>query len=327
MLPAAISSDIDTLHSIYKGHGLRCPTYTFAEFEMGLENFARFLEPFGIKATLFMVGHDFLQPQNHSPIRAMVKAGHEIANHTHTHAQGFRFLTPEQKETEIAGMETVCEQVTGQRPVGFRSPGWNISDDTLSILKRRGYLYDSSVFPTTLMPLLKLLHWRTTRSRQGGERTTLGHLKYMLAPTSPYPTGQGSLGKRGQGGIIEFPITVVPVIRLPFFATFLLATGLELFNLSYRTLKALKRPIQFQFHLSDFVDYSHPDLAGQVPLVGQGVYVPQALRIPLNQKIELFRQALDIIVQDYSFNTLKQWGLRYESSSMMGEGAVVDTSG
>jgi predicted deacetylase len=311
MLEGAISCDVDTLASIYKGYGLRRPGgYTYVEFRMGLENFCRFLQPFGIKATLFMVGMDFHQPQNIPYIKAVIAEGHEIANHTLTHAQGFQLLSPEAKEAEIAGMEEICQQVTGKRPVGFRAPGWNISDDALPILRRRGCLYDSSVFPTLLMPLLKFLHWRSMSSRSGGDRTTMGHLKYMMAPVTPYRTTQRSLAEKGQCGIIEFPITVTPVTRLPFFATFLLVTGLDLFRMCYQALKGLGRPIQFQFHLSDFVDYSHPELANQVP-DSNGVYVPQALRTPLRKKWDLFQRALSLIAEDYTFSTLASWAKKF----------------
>ncbi len=76
MLQAAITSDIDTLASIYKGRGCRRPCgYTYTEFRMGLENFMRFLEPYRVKTTMFMVGNDFLNENNHAAIRAV---GHII---------------------------------------------------------------------------------------------------------------------------------------------------------------------------------------------------------------------------------------------------------
>lgn len=310
MPDGAISCDIDTLASIYKGYGLRrSGGYTYAEFRMGLENFCRFLEPFHIKATLFMVGKDFHQPQNIPYIKSVFAEGHEIANHTLTHAQGFKLLSLREKEAEIAGMEEICQQVTGKRPVGFRSPGWNISDDALPILKRRGYMYDSSVFPSSLNPLFKFLHWRTMHGRSGGDRTTMGQLRYMLAPAQPYRTTHGSLGRRGDDNLLEFPLTVVPLVRLPFFATFLLATGLQLFKISYEILKLLHRSIQFQFHLSDFVDYDHPELKEQIPR-GNGVYVPQALRTPLKKKWDMFGRALEIMAKDYRFVTLEEWARR-----------------
>ena len=305
---AAVTSDVDTLEAIYKGQGCRrTGGYTHAEMRMGLERFQRFLEPYHAQATLFMVGSDFRHAENHDAIRSIAAAGHEIANHTYSHAQGFRDLTPAQKEEELAGMEEWCQKVTGRLPVGFRSPGWNIGDDALSVLLRRGYRYDSSIFPTVLMPVLKILHWYSMRSRQGAQRTTMGHLWYMLAPTVPYRTSRRSLGRRGRDGLIEFPITVTPLLRLPFYATFLVSTGMGLFQVSRRLLRLFKRPVQFQFHLSDFVDYSHPDLAGQVPEDGQGLYVPHALRMKLDHKLALFHRVMDDLAEDYCFLTLEAW--------------------
>lgn len=308
MFRAAISSDIDTLQSIYGGRGCRRPSgYSFAEFRIGLENFNQFLDRFGIKVTLFMVGEDLQRPSDHDVVRAVAAAGHEIANHTLTHSQGFRMLSARDKEVEIAGMEDACVAVVGRRPMGFRSPGWNMSDDAIPILQRRGYLYDSSVHPMSLTPLFKLLHWWHTPGRTGGDRTTLGQLAYMFAPLRPYRTGPDRLARRGAGGLIELPLTVVPVIRFPFWATLLLATGFELFAQCYRILRSLEWPIQYQFHLSDFVDYGHPDLIDQVPNPRDGVYVPKALRTPLAAKLALFERAVALIAADYDFVTLEQW--------------------
>jgi hypothetical protein len=260
-----------------------------------------------------MVGNDFKYPANHDAIREVAARGHEIANHTMTHFQGFRFLSPTEKESEIAGMEEICAHVIGQRPCGFRAPGWNIGDDALTILMRRGYLYDSSVHPTSFMPLLKFLHWRTMSSRSRAERTTMGHLKYMFAPIKPYRTDMTSFSQKGSDGIMEFPLTVMPFVRLPFFATFLLATGLNLFKVTFNLMKSMGCPLQFQFHLSDFVDYGHPELVDQVP-DGKGVYVPQALGTSMKEKMSIFQKAMDVIAEGYSFITLEEWAQNHEAA-------------
>lgn len=307
-LPAAVSVDVDTLASIYKGQGCRRPGgYTYAEMRMGLENLSRFLETYGIRATLFMVGNDMQIPRNHDAIRAMNTAGHEIANHTLSHAQGFRLLPSREKEVEIAGMEKICEEVIGSRPVGFRSPGWNIGDDAIAILLRRGYTYDSSINPTIVTPLLKVLHWHAMRSRNRQERTTMGHLHYMCAPARPYRSSADNLGRRGENGIVEIPVTVTPFFRLPFWATFFLAAGEGYFHACFRFLKWNRWPVHLLFHLSDFVDYSHPDLVDQIPDPGEGTYVPQALRLPLSEKLPLFQKVMDTMAEDYSYFTLRAW--------------------
>ena len=308
---AGISSDIDTLQSIYGGIGCRRPGgYSHVEFELGLERFARFLERYDAPATLFMVGADFDRPRHAGLIRDVADAGHEIANHTMSHSQGFRCLGVEEKEAAIAGMEQRCLAVTGRRPVGFRSPGWNVSDDALPILRRRGYRYDASVFPTSAMPALKAAHWRATSGRTGGDRSTMGLWRYMGAPTEPYLVDDG-LGRSRRGAVgeaeqpfVEIPVTVTPVLRLPFFATWLVATGLALFQRSYEALLRRGRFVQFQFHLSDFVDYGRPELADQVPRAGDGVYVPAALRMSLADKLDLFTRAMDRIAADHDFETL-----------------------
>ena len=153
-------------------------------------------------------------------------------------------------------------------------------------------------------------------SRNGGERTTLGHLRYMFAPIEPYFTADESLGRRGNSNFVEFPVTVLPFFRLPFFATFTLATGLALFKASYNLLKSLSVPIQYQFHLSDFVDYTHPDFANQVPPDREGQYVPYALRLPLEQKLAFFTEVMETLACGYRFITLAEW-------SMLGKEAFI----
>jgi hypothetical protein len=210
-------------------------------------------------------------------------------------------------EAEIAGMEQACRDLIGRGPVGFRSPGWNIGDQAAAILKRRGYSYDSSLHPTSLMPVFKFLHWWNTKNRTGGDRTTMGQLNYMLSPLRPYRCSAASLSSRGSDGIVEVPVTVVPFVRMPFWATFLLSSGLGVFKASLEVLKAARMPVQFQFHLSDFVDFNDRELVDQVPRAGDGVYVPQALWTPLERKRELFAQALDLLADHYEFTTLDQW--------------------
>ena len=47
-------------------------------------------------------------------------------------------------------------------------------------------------------------------------------------------------------------------------------------------------------------------IANQLPANG-GVYVPQALRMPLEEKMILFEKVMNTIAEDYSFKTLEEW--------------------
>ena len=310
---ASISIDVDSLSSIYKGQGLRRPGgYTSIELRTGLETIQQFFEGYGIKTTLFMVGNDLLDQTNHAAICSIIQNGHEPANHSMTHPQGFRWLSPEEKGKEIAAMGKICEEVTGIQPIGFRSPGWNIDDNTLPILKQMGYAYDSSVFPTFLMPLMKFMHWASMSGQVRSNRTTMGMWRYMTAPLIPYRTNQLSFAQKGNDGIIEFPVSVTPLMRIPFFATLLLFTGNRFYQALYRNIKQSGLSIHFQMHLSDFVDYSLPELENQMPSTHQGAYIPQALGTPLKKKLEVFNKMFDLMIADYEFITLGEWLIRLQ---------------
>jgi len=312
--PAAVSIDVDTLSSIYKGQGLkRAAGYTFIELRTGLENIQQFFESYHIKTTLFMVGNDFLLPTNQAAIQSIIKDGHEPANHSMTHPQGFRWLDPDQKKNEIRSMGDICQSVTGIRPIGFRSPGWNIDDSAIPLLKELGYRYDSSVFPTTLMPLMKFAHWASMSGQAKPNRTTMGMWRYMAAPITPYQTSQASFSNKGESGLVEFPVSVTPFLRLPFVATLLLKVGIKFYKAFYESIKREELPVHFQMHLSDFVDYSLPELQDQIPPTREGVYVPQALTTPLIKKLEAFGKMVDLMALDYDFITLNVWSERLMS--------------
>lgn len=307
-LPAVVSIDVDTLASIYKGTGCqRRGGYSYAELQIGLKNIIQFFAAYECPLTLFMVGSDFQHAQNIQPAKELLSAGHEIGNHSMHHEQGFRFLTPKQKKAEIAEMETICLEKVGVKPVGFRAPGWNIADDALPILKELGYCYDSSVFPTFFMPALKGSHWLSMRSKPRLDRSTMGQNSYMHAPITPYRTAAAKLGMRGENGVVEFPITVSPGIRFPFTATFYLLFGERIYANILAGLIRRDLPLHFQFHLSDFVDYTTNEFADQMPANRQGVYIPQALQLSLDAKIAAFQKIMDKIAAHYTFTRMDRW--------------------
>ena len=311
----SISIDVDSLSSIYKGQGCKRPGgYTFIEYRTGLKNLAEFFSRYKIKTTLFMVGNDFLYEKNHASIKTIANHGHEIANHSMTHPQGFRWLSIKEKEFELVSMSDICHDVLGQRPIGFRAPGWNIDDTTLPLLNKLKYTYDSSVFPTLLMPVMKFAHWSSMSKQKKADRTTMGQIMYLFSPLRPYNVSNHSFGKRGNNSLIEFPISVSPILRIPFFATLLLFSGIGVYKKLYRSIRRKGLPVHFQMHLSDFIDYSIPELKDQMPEINTGAYLPQSLNTPINRKLDLFQEMIELIAQDYNFITLNQWANKIRSA-------------
>jgi len=292
------TADVDTLQSLYKGRGRKGSGSHCAEFRMGLQTMRDLAKKYGFRWTLFVTGDDLCFDENLNSIKKILSDGHEIACHTMTHPQGFRFLSPGEKDRELKEFDRMVRDRLGVKSVGFRSPGWNISDDMTGLLKQNGYRYDASVFPTWIAPGLKFLHWIKTRACAKRDRTTLGHWFYALAPSGPYRTQPDHLSRRGDGAIWEYPMTVTPCLRLPFYATYHLTLGYRSFERGLQSLlQAKRRYIQYTFHLSDFVDYSDPIFSGQLPAGGEGFYVSKTFRVPLSEKMALWEKIFSSLLK------------------------------
>ncbi len=63
--------------------------------------------------------------------------------------------------TRSRNAEAAIDAATGQRPVGFRGPGYSWSPTLLEVLVDRGYLYDASTLPTYLGPLARAYYFAT----------------------------------------------------------------------------------------------------------------------------------------------------------------------
>jgi peptidoglycan/xylan/chitin deacetylase (PgdA/CDA1 family) len=69
---------------------------------------------------------------------------HEIGVHGWIHETNATL--PRDEEARLLGkaVERMTE-LTGRRPVGYRAPSWNFSENTLELLREMGFLYDSSL--------------------------------------------------------------------------------------------------------------------------------------------------------------------------------------
>ena len=303
MKVCSVTVDVDCLRSNFKGFGLRKNSYSFKEFEIGIENLLAFFSCFNIRATFFFVAQDLEIKTNADIIKSVIAEGHEIASHSYSHPQGFRLLSIEEKAYELKKSKEILENISGQSVIGFRAPGWNISDDTLPILRGLGYKYDSSVFPTSISILLKALHYYAMRKRDLLTRTTLGEFYYLLSPSYPYHTDERRLGKQGNSDFVEFPVQVAGFLRLPFFATFHLSYP-SCIEMEYKDIKN-RRIINYQMHLSDFVDYTVKEFSHEVPQQ-VGSYLPVALKLTLVEKMKIWNKVFRIITEDCDYLPLKE---------------------
>ncbi len=75
---------------------------------------------------------------NWRQIKELDRMGFEIANHTKSHPQLSK-LTPEEIDAQITYIEHKCDSMQIGKPVTFAYPGYDLNQDVLDILLKRGY--------------------------------------------------------------------------------------------------------------------------------------------------------------------------------------------
>jgi peptidoglycan/xylan/chitin deacetylase (PgdA/CDA1 family) len=107
----------------------------------GLPRILALLARHGIPATFFVPGYTAeLHPDAVTDILA---AGHEIAHHGYLHLRNDLVSAAEQR-TEIERGLAALAAAGAPPPSGYRSPAWEMTPETLSLLVEHGFQYDSS---------------------------------------------------------------------------------------------------------------------------------------------------------------------------------------
>ena len=97
----------------------------------------------GIPSTFFFPAWSLkLAPSQAGVIQA--SGIHEIAVHGWIHERNSELDAETEERLLVAAIEEVTE-LTGEKPVGYRAPSWNFSPNTLDIVRRLGFLYESSL--------------------------------------------------------------------------------------------------------------------------------------------------------------------------------------
>src|SRR5689334_12988570 len=76
--------------------------------------------------------------------RRLVAEGHEIGIHGWIHELNSTLPYEVERDLMLRARDTL-EKVSGQRPVGIRTPSWDFSPSTLKIICEMGLAYDSSL--------------------------------------------------------------------------------------------------------------------------------------------------------------------------------------
>ncbi len=221
-----VSIDLDELRHYRAIHGLpgsRGPgsvvlsAREFPVYEVALPRLLTWARALEVPLTLFAVGADMAHGPAADALRGASREGHEIGNHTLDHRYDLIRLPRAEIARQISVGCDVLERATGQRPRGFRAPGYTLSDEVLDAVEASGAEYDASVFPCPSYFAAKLAVM--TKRAAGGRRSgaIVGDPRALTAPRAPYRRGP-RYHERG-GGLRMLPVQVTRGARLPFIGT------------------------------------------------------------------------------------------------------------
>ncbi len=109
----------------------------------------RLLSQTQTRATFFVLG--WVAERKPSLVKEIAAEGHEIASHGYGHELLYH-LTPEEFHSDGKRAKEILESIIGKPVLGYRAPSFSITLKSVwavDILKDLGFLYDSSIFPTS----------------------------------------------------------------------------------------------------------------------------------------------------------------------------------
>lgn len=308
-----LSIDLDGLGCYHEIHGLPEPADPTAIYRVALPRFRAFCRELGARATLFVIASDLDHPEVVDALREAVDEGHEVASHTMRHPYNLREWSERSVAAEIIAAEDAIEAAVGTRPVGFRTPGYNVDTRILRILAERGYRYDSSVFPCPPYYLAKgaVMAVMAAVGRPSGSSMT--HPAALRAPLQPYRPSRYDFSRPGDRKhslpLWEIPVGVTPWTRVPVIGTSIGGLPPVGARALGRSFKAGQRTLQVEFHGVDFMDRNDsgvlPSLAARQP----------DLRRAWTKKRDSYLAFFDVVARGASMITLAELADRLDAEA------------
>jgi len=108
----------------------------------GLPRILRLLNKHELKACFFIPGE--VAEKYPESVKAIQSQDHEIGHHGYSHRNPANCSLSEERHELERGFE-VLNRLTGKRPLGYRAPAADMSENTYSLLAEFGLLYDSTM--------------------------------------------------------------------------------------------------------------------------------------------------------------------------------------
>jgi len=304
---ASFNIDIDPIDCYYSIHGIKPQRSDVDDiWSKGVVRFLELLKKKNIKATFFVTASDFIE-NNREILKRIVEEGHEIGNHTYSHDYRFTLMEKDAVIDEIQKNHQFIKDVTGFNCVGFRSPGYNISPEVISYLKDKGYIYDSSFFPSPMYYFAKWLIIKIKRIRGRKSKSIIYSIMDCFGKKKPYQIGEKVRKEETESPLTELPITTVTPIGLPLIGTSVIVFPRFLYRVMLKL--SLKREyINFEAHGIDLCQTKDSEKLEKLK-----TYQPD-LKYDLDRKTARFEELIDFYLSNgYKFTKLDEIAHTYKA--------------
>jgi len=309
---AGISLDLDNQWSYMKIHGDegwdKYPSY----FDIFIPHILNVLDDLNLKITFFIVGKDTENEDNRKYLRMITERGHEVGNHSYHHESWLQSYSFEKIENEIIIAEKAILEATGQKPLGFRGPGFSWSKDLLKVLENQGYKYDASTLPTYLGPLARAYYFAKSdlsKEEKRARKELFGKFSEGFRKLKPYKWDLGE-----EKSITEIPVTTMPIFKMPFHLSYLIYLGnismplMKLYlSIAISLCKITRTPISFLLHPLDLIGGDQiKDLA----------FFP-GMNVDSMEKVRVFKSVIEILKNHFRMFTMNEYCLEIQQTKSL----------
>jgi hypothetical protein len=279
MKPAAsISLDLDNLWSYLKTQGVPAGRVFRAIWMWSCRAFLETLDRCNQRITFFIVGKDATIESNRAALKQIADAGHEdresLASCT---SPGCISTAASNCTRKSAALKTPSPPSPARKHAVFAARVLAPSPLVREVLVERGYQYDASIFPSALGPVARMfffLNSKLSAEEKAKRKGLYGKFSDAFGTLQPFTW---------PNGLIEIPVTTMPLFRVPVHATYLmfLAQKSEALAKAYwGTAIALSRlrgvAPSLLLHPTDFLDVSDVPQMSFFP----GMKVPRPKNAP-----------------------------------------------
>lgn len=309
----SVNVDIDAMRFYYGIHGLNSfsPTMPDPVWSYGIPRFLDLFHELGITATFFIVASDLVLLSKSGTVRElkelvlrrelvhkMIAQGHEVASHSFDHDYALSRCPCDEISADLERAQEVLTEVTGNSVQGFRAPGYNLSSELINAIAESGAIYSSSRLPSPPYFIAKWSIMLKAALIGQPSQSIVGEMAAPFFSRQPY---------RHKGGLLELPMSVIPLLRLPAIGTFFTLYGDRGCRLLLPYL-ANEYWLNLEFHGIDLVDAS--DAGVEKELLSRQPDLPT----PVEQKRSLFSSWLKHLAEERTNLTLAEVAKNLDNS-------------